>query len=124
MKLLELLREAGLPCELKKGLARREITGICSDSRRVSGGEIFVALRGLHHDGAAFVAEAIARGAAFVLCEQPLEGENTMVVSDARAALALLWDAWYACSFGRAPLKFSGAPLCCNRIQKTAYLPP
>ncbi len=95
MKLGKLLREAGLSDELKKDLAEYEITGICSDSRRVRAGEIFVALRGLHYDGARFVAQALGRGAAFVLCEQPLEGKNTMVVEDARAALAKLLDAWY-----------------------------
>ena len=95
MNLGMLLRAAGLPCEPRAELAQQQITGVCSDSRRVREGEIFVALRGLHHDGARYVAQALGRGAAFAICEQPLEGKNTMVVEDARAALARLLDAWY-----------------------------
>ena len=72
-----------------------EITGICSDSRHVAEGNLFVALRGLHSDGAAHVGEAVARGASFVVSERPVTGVPFLAVPDARRALALLWDAWY-----------------------------
>jgi UDP-N-acetylmuramoyl-L-alanyl-D-glutamate--2,6-diaminopimelate ligase len=44
-----------------------EIAGITADSRRVRPGFLFAALPGAHADGRAFIAEAVARGAAAVL---------------------------------------------------------
>ena len=40
------------------------VTGIAYDSRAVEPGQVFVALKGLHADGAAFVRQAVERGAA------------------------------------------------------------
>lgn len=94
MKLKELLAAAGLPsCTERMGEC--EITGVVSHSRAVKKGNLFVALRGLHCDGAQYVADAFLRGAAFVLSERTLEGERTMTVENARMALARLCDAWY-----------------------------
>lgn len=42
---------------------------LCADSRRVQPGDIFVALRGARVDGRAFIADALARGAAAVVAE-------------------------------------------------------
>ena len=95
MLLRGLLRRAGLIAAGDDGIADREVTGICSDSRTLQTGEIYVALRGLHADGGAFVRQAVARGATFAVCEYPLAGIDTLVVEDARGALARLWDAWY-----------------------------
>jgi UDP-N-acetylmuramoyl-L-alanyl-D-glutamate--2,6-diaminopimelate ligase len=44
-----------------------DITGITADSRRVAPGFLFAALPGARADGRAFIAEAVARGAAAVL---------------------------------------------------------
>ena len=68
-------------------------TGVTHDSRVVTPGMVFVALRGLKADGAAFVPQAIAAGAAAVVAEQApaaAVGVPWMVVNDARLALALL----------------------------------
>lgn len=43
-----------------------EITGICSDSKRVAPGNLFIAKKGLTRDGAEFIPEAIAAGAVAV----------------------------------------------------------
>ena len=45
-----------------------------SDSRRVRPGDLFAALPGERHDGHQFIAEAVQRGAASVLCERPPAG--------------------------------------------------
>ena len=67
--------------------------GVTHDSRQVSPGVVFVALRGQKVDGAAFAPQAIAAGAAAVVAEQaPAETPRVpwVVVADARLALALL----------------------------------
>lgn len=43
------------------------VTGLALDSRRVEPGALFMALPGLRHDGRAFIADAIARGATAVV---------------------------------------------------------
>jgi UDP-N-acetylmuramoyl-L-alanyl-D-glutamate--2,6-diaminopimelate ligase len=79
-----------------------QCTGVTHDSRRVEPGMVFVALRGLKADGAAFAPQALAAGAAAVIAETPAFAEATagtpagaadvpwLVVGDARLALALL----------------------------------
>jgi len=49
------------------------VDGISLDSRTVRGGDAFVALSGERHDGAAFAADAVRRGARVVLLERGQE---------------------------------------------------
>jgi UDP-N-acetylmuramoyl-L-alanyl-D-glutamate--2,6-diaminopimelate ligase len=68
-------------------------TGVTHDSRHVSPGTVFVALRGLKMDGAEFAQQAIAAGAAAVVSERAavgLVGVPWITVADARLALAYL----------------------------------
>ncbi len=77
------------------GLAAQTVTGIAYDSRRVSPGHVFVALRGLRTDGAGFARQALDRGALCVVAEQPAPGDvadRWVQVHDGRLALALLAD--------------------------------
>jgi UDP-N-acetylmuramoyl-L-alanyl-D-glutamate--2,6-diaminopimelate ligase len=70
-----------------------EAGGVTHDSRVAGRGWIFVALRGLKADGAAFAAQAIAAGAAAVVAERPPDTPPAvpwLVVKDARLALAIL----------------------------------
>jgi UDP-N-acetylmuramoyl-L-alanyl-D-glutamate--2,6-diaminopimelate ligase len=60
----------GQRLEKQAAAADREISGLASDSRRVKPGTLFAALPGAHADGRAFVADAIARGAAALLVEE------------------------------------------------------
>ena len=74
-------------------------TGISYDSRSVQPGHVFVALRGQHVDGAAFIDQAIGRGAvAVVSSDAPPSGVLVpwAQVTDARLALALLAVALHA----------------------------
>ena len=79
--------------------ASRAIAAVESDSRRVVPGALFVALRGEHADGHAFVAQAIAAGAAAVVVEAPpalLPSQTVLVaVADTRRALSSLAAAFY-----------------------------
>ena len=53
------------------GDASRTITAVTYDSRTVEPGAVFVALKGLRADGAAFARQALERGAAAIVAEQP-----------------------------------------------------
>ena len=79
------------------------ITGGAADSRLVRAGDLFAAFRGERLDGNDFADEALARGAAAVICERAPAGEwpdrTIAVVDDTRAALAALARDWRrACS--------------------------
>src|SRR5262245_64414367 len=74
------------------------VKNVAYDSRTVKPGDVFVALRGQHADGTAFARQAIDRGAAAVVSEQPApDGVHVpwAIVGDARHALALLATAFY-----------------------------
>ena len=77
------------------------VTGIHHDSRRVEHGDLFVARKGEHVDGWAFVGEALCRGACAVLTEAsrvPSELPVPLLVTDsvpealARAAAVIYGD--------------------------------
>jgi UDP-N-acetylmuramoyl-L-alanyl-D-glutamate--2,6-diaminopimelate ligase len=62
----ELARELPMPSRTE-GDASVRVTGVRHDSRSVQPGDLFVARRGAHADGARFVQDALARGASAVL---------------------------------------------------------
>jgi UDP-N-acetylmuramoyl-L-alanyl-D-glutamate--2,6-diaminopimelate ligase len=65
-----------------------EISGITVDSRRVEPGFLFAAVAGAREDGARFVPQAVAAGAAALLAGHPVDaGLPCIVVPDPRAAL-------------------------------------
>ena len=73
-----------------------EISGICYDTRALTPGCLFVALPGWKTDGHKYIREALARGAAAVLCRRPPEGEGPWLVTpDPRAALAAVSANWF-----------------------------
>jgi UDP-N-acetylmuramoyl-L-alanyl-D-glutamate--2,6-diaminopimelate ligase len=83
---------------LRAEAALGAVTGVAYDSRAVTPGQVFVALKGQHADGTSFASEAIARGAAAVVSEQAApEGARVawVVVDDARLALAVLAASFY-----------------------------
>lgn len=50
-----------------RGDSSLEISTVVADSRRAIPGSLFVAVSGIHHDGAAFIQDAVARGASAVV---------------------------------------------------------
>jgi UDP-N-acetylmuramoyl-L-alanyl-D-glutamate--2,6-diaminopimelate ligase len=67
---------------------------VAHDSRRVSPGALFVAIRGLETDGNRFVEAAVRKGAVAVASEEPPKAGTTWVrVPDARQALAVFSSA-------------------------------
>ena len=82
-----------------QGSADIEISALCSDSRKVTPGALFIAVRGYESDGHAYIRQAIEKGAAAVLCEEiPGQAGNDVCfvqVPCSRKALALAADAYF-----------------------------
>ncbi|HBA83519.1 MAG TPA: UDP-N-acetylmuramoyl-L-alanyl-D-glutamate--2,6-diaminopimelate ligase [Verrucomicrobia bacterium] len=84
--------------ETVKGSKSVEIEGLAYDSRQVRPGFLFVALHGQNREGAEFLDDAVHRGAAAIVSEEPrpLRRDATQIqVRDARLALAQLACAYY-----------------------------
>lgn len=77
-----------------------EISGLSADSRKIEKGMLFVALAGTKADGAAYVADAVARGASAVVAGHAVDAAvPVIVVANPRRFLALA----AANFFGRQP---------------------
>ena len=88
---------ASVPGAVVKGEAAVRFKSVCSDSRQIRPGCLFVALRGERFDGHAFIGEAARGGAAVALVEQAIDAALTqVVVPDTRRALGLAAAAWRA----------------------------
>ena len=74
-----------------------DIRSIVYDSRKVTPGSLFIAIRGFTADGNSFVSEAIRKGAVAVLTENPTSLSNAVVVNvyDVRKAMAHIADGFY-----------------------------
>src|SRR5262245_23056601 len=93
--LAELARASGGAIIAVGGGAATSVTGVVTDSRAVEPGNLYVALRGERHDGHAFVAAALERGAAAVLISDrsalPADaGVSAIVCSDTLHALGAI----------------------------------
>jgi UDP-N-acetylmuramoyl-L-alanyl-D-glutamate--2,6-diaminopimelate ligase len=72
------------------------ISGLTDDSRKVTPGMLFCAVRGTTADGHAFLADAVRRGAVAVMVAAPVPGAvPQVVVSDPRRALAVAAARWH-----------------------------
>ena len=92
MDLRRLTQNTG--CRLLRGDALTEITSVCCDSRCAGPGALFVCLPGRHADGHDFAAQAVAAGAAAVLCTHDVPGLPAgcavLLAGDPRRAMAAL----------------------------------
>ena len=97
MELRDLI--GALEAPMLMGADNVDITNIQSDSRRVTKGSLFVAVRGTAVDGHAYMDSAIEKGAVAIVCEEApsyLEGRcSFIVVKDSAEALGLLVSRWY-----------------------------
>lgn len=93
MNIEELLQSAGYapPADLRA----LPVSGVTDDSRRIRGGEVFIAIDGLHKKGADYAAAACAAGAVLVVCEHQIGGVPTLTVPNARVAYSRLAAAFY-----------------------------
>jgi len=88
---------ACVPGAALRGDGSARFSSVCSDSRQIRPGCLFVALRGERFDGHGFVAEAARGGALVALVEQSVDAALTQViVPSSRRALGLAAAAWRA----------------------------
>lgn len=69
------------------------VQAICTDSRQLQPGSVFVALRGERFDGHNFIPQALARGAVAVISQRPVAGPHFQV-SDTLAAYQRIARGW------------------------------
>lgn len=95
---------AGVPYRLLAGTAQCRVRSLTADSRQVTPGSLFVAVRGLQNDGHQFLQEALQRGATALIVETPTPqllqrvqqaGLVLVQVEHTRQALAQLASAYY-----------------------------
>lgn len=77
------------------GTVREEFAGnivqdVCTDSREIKPGELFVALRGEKFDGHDFLEQAFQQGASAALSEEPCRDHPVVLVADTKRALGEL----------------------------------
>ena len=88
------------------------ITGVTTDSRAVSAGQLFIPLTGERFDGHAYIDVALTAGAAGCLTartpETLLPGKAYVQVADTRLALAAL-AAWYRSRFDLQVVQITGS---------------
>ncbi len=94
-----LLTSAGYPAASGSSVS---VSSLSCDSRTVEVGGCYIAIRGVHQDGHAFLMDAIERGVAAIVCEDassvPPELRERVawqIVDDSREALGRLAQAWY-----------------------------
>jgi len=84
LTLRQLAQAAGTSCA-----SERRVNSVCTDTRQLKEGCLFVAIQGERFDGHDFIEEAFRRGAAGVVSSRPVPGreENVLLVPDTRQAL-------------------------------------
>ena len=93
--LVSRLRGAGLLLDASPGEEPR-VSSVTCDSRTVTAGSCFVAIRGTQVDGHRYIGDAIARGAPVIISEaDPPDRVAWIQVSDTRKALAHCAAAYY-----------------------------
>lgn len=97
---------------LLQGESDALITGVTTDSRAVSAGQLFIPLTGERFDGHAYIDVALTAGAAGCLTartpETLLPGKAYVQVADTRLALAAL-AAWYRSRFDLPVVQITGS---------------
>ena len=100
MKLKDIIADAGVVS--LKGRDDIDVTAICSDSRKVCPGALFVAVKGHAGDGHAFIPQALRDGAAAIVYEdeaalKDIEGGDAVFIraASSRKAVAVMADNFY-----------------------------
>jgi UDP-N-acetylmuramoyl-L-alanyl-D-glutamate--2,6-diaminopimelate ligase len=96
-KLSDLLYKSGI--EEVIGITSVSINDVCFDSRKVSEGSLFIAIRGGASDGHLFINDVLSKGVVAIVCEEfPAEKANGITyvkVKDSTIALAYIASNFY-----------------------------
>lgn len=88
----------GLPVEIYKGGKDVSITGLCSHSKLVAPGDLFIAKKGTIDDGSKYIEEAILSGASAILTDFPnpfLKDVTQLITPDVRVIEAEISARFY-----------------------------
>ena len=89
------LQEAAAALGLPQMLAQATLADVCTDTRKIQPGSLFVCLRGERFDGHSFASQAAQLGAAALLVDHPVDADvPQLVVTDTGKALLQL-AGWY-----------------------------
>lgn len=89
------LQEAAAALGLPQMQAQATLTDVCTDTRKIQPGSLFVCLRGERFDGHSFASQAAQLGAAALLVDHPVDADvPQLVVTDTGKALLQL-AGWY-----------------------------
>lgn len=99
MRFTDLLQNS--PGDQLVGSPDREVSALVCDSRQVTPGALFFALPGAKLDGAGFVDQAIAAGAAAVVCQQLPEDPRTDICFLQTARVRRTMALMAACFYGQ-----------------------
>jgi len=69
---------SGSGCILVRGRAETEVTSVCNDSRKVTPGSLFVAVKGYASDGHSYIATAVEKGACAIVYEDQDAADRQM----------------------------------------------
>lgn len=87
MRLDRILKDSGCHLEGRHGAV--EVSSICCDSRKVSYGSLFVAIRGFASDGHDYIATAIGKGARVIVFEDQQAYERQTASLDMEGVIAV-----------------------------------
>jgi UDP-N-acetylmuramoyl-L-alanyl-D-glutamate--2,6-diaminopimelate ligase len=77
----------------------RPISGVSDDSRSIQDGEVYFAISGAEHDGLEYVAQAVERGASFLVVDASKSAPDLSIpvlqVNDVRRVLALACNSYF-----------------------------
>ena len=104
MRLDRIIQDSG--CVITKGNGRIEVDSVCNDSRKVTHGALFVAVKGFATDGHEYIARAIGLGASVIVYEDQesldrqlasIDSEGIVLVKaeSSRYALAIIAANFY-----------------------------
>lgn len=89
------LQEAAAALGLPQMQAQATLADVCTDTRKIQPGSLFVCLRGKRFDGHSFASQAAQLGAAALLVDHPVDADvPQLVVTDTGKALLQL-AGWY-----------------------------
>lgn len=95
MLLSEILKGVGI-VDTKIKNAAIKINKITADSRTAESGDVFVCIRGEHHDGHDYIDEAFANGVVAVIVDRDTDVSGTVIkVRDTRKAFAVMCSNYY-----------------------------